>query len=257
MNIRFLLIVGMIAGTPPALAGDATLFAAASTTKAVDDIAAAYAEAGHGTLTAVLASSGQLARQIEAGAPADVFLSANPKWMDYLSERDLIVDDSRTDLLGNALVLIAPADMDGPEMHSPGAVAVDETLDLAGLLGDGQRLALADPEHAPAGQYARTSLISLGLWDDIEDRLARMADVRAVLAMVGRGETPLGILYATDAAASDGVKVLGTLPNASHPAITYPVAATRDATGDVQGAMAFLESDVARQIFRKHGFTTK
>ncbi len=226
-----------------------TVFAAASTTNAVTDIAKLY-EASHPVkIRLSFASSSTLAKQIEKGAPADVYLSANPKWMNYLEERDAIVKDSRKDLLGNRLVLIAPAD------SAIGELTVDSHLDLSGLLGEG-RLSMGDPDHVPAGMYGKKALTHLGLWEGIQDKIARAKDVRAALVLVERGECPLGEVYATDAAISSKVRVAGLFPESSHPSIVYPAALITD-TKVSQSFLAFLQSDEAAQIFKKYGFSIR
>lgn len=229
-----------------ATAAETTVFAAASTTNAMQDVAAAFTQETGTVVTPSFASSSTLAKQIEQGAPAEVFVSANPKWMDYLEDAGLLVGDTRADLLGNALVLIAPAD-------SPlDNVTVDASLDLAAFLAGG-RVAVGDPDHVPAGQYARDALQNLGLWAVAEPALARGNDVRAALALVERGEVPLGIVYSTDAAISDGVKVVGTFPAGSHKPITYPVALVKD-TPAARDLLAFLGSPAAADIFARYGF---
>ncbi len=226
------------------------IFAAASTTNAVTDVIAAYkAETGK-DVTPSFASSSTLAKQIAQGAPAGVFISANPKWMDFLATEGLLVEGSRVDLLGNALVLIAPVKDAAP-------VTVDATLPLDTLLGADGRLSVGDPDHVPAGIYAKQALTALGLWDAAEPRLARANDVRAALALVDRGETPYGIVYATDAAISDGVAVVGTFPEDSHPPITYPAALIKDADTDAAAFLDFLKSDAAAAIFKRYGFARK
>ncbi|EKV32049.1 Molybdenum ABC transporter, periplasmic molybdenum-binding protein ModA [Caenispirillum salinarum AK4] len=227
-------------------AAETSLFAAASTTNAMQDVLAAFTEATGTAVTPSFASSSTLAKQIEQGAPAEVYVSANPRWMDYLEEAGLLVDETRTDLLGNALVLIAPAD-------SPlDTVPVGAGMDLAALL-DGGRLSVGDPDHVPAGMYAEDALKRLGLWATAAPALARANDVRAALALVARGEVPLGIVYATDAAISDGVKVVGTFPEDSHKPITYPAALVAD-TPAARDLLAFLGGETAAEIFARYGF---
>ena len=226
-----------------------TVFAAASTTNAVTDIAKLYEQKHPVKVRLSFASSSTLAKQIEKGAPADVYLSANPKWMSYLEERDAIVKASRTDLLGNRLVLIAPAD------SAVGDLTVDSHLDLAGLLGDG-RLSMGDPDHVPAGMYGKKGFTTLGLWAGIKDHIARAKDVRAALVLVERGECPLGQVYATDAAISSKVRVAGLFPETSHPPIVYPAALVTD-TEASKSFLAFLQSDGAAQIFKKYGFSIR
>ena len=189
-----------------------TVFAAASTTNAVTDIASLY-QKNHATkIRLSFASSSTLAKQIEKGAPADVYLSANPKWMNYLEERGAIDKESRKDLLGNRIVLIAPSD------SSLENLTVDSHLNLADLLGEG-RLSMGDPDHVPAGMYGKKAMENLGVWESVKDKIARAKDVRAALVLVERGECPLGEVYATDAAISKKVRVAGNVfPVDSHPA---------------------------------------
>lgn len=232
----------------PALGADVTVFAAASLKNALDDISAAWkAEAGK-EATISYASSSALARQIEEGAPAEVFVSADVPWMDYLGERDLVQKDTIVDLLGNRLVLVAPSDSDA-------TVEIGPDVDLLAALGDG-RLAIGQVDSVPAGRYAREALTSLGVWDDVEGRLAQAENVRAALALVATGEAPLGIVYATDANAERAVKVVGVFPEDSHAAIVYPAALTAEAKGaDAAGFLAFLRTGTAAELFEKQGFT--
>ncbi len=225
-----------------------TLFAAASATDAVNEIAEAYAARSGGSLRPVVAASSTLARQIAQGAPADLFLSANVQWMDHLDGQQLLQDGSRVPLLSNRLVLIAPAD-------SPLRLRLTPELDLARLLGDG-RLAIGDPNHVPAGIYARQALENLGLWDQVADRLAQASNVRAALALVDRGEAAAGIVYETDAAISPRVRIVDSFPAAASPKIVYPLAivAGHDRP-EVRRVYEFLQSAEAAAIFSKHGFT--
>ncbi|EMS78176.1 molybdate ABC transporter substrate-binding protein [Desulfotignum phosphitoxidans] len=252
-----LILAAVLGGPAGADEHPITVFAAASTTNAVTDIAALYETDHPVKLRLSFASSSTLAKQIENGAPADIFLSANPKWMDYLAEKDMIVTETRRDMLGNRLVLIVP--MDSPN----DGLQVDASLDLAGLLGDG-RLSMGDPDHVPAGMYGKNAMTHLGLWDAIADRLARAKDVRAALVLVERGECPLGQVYATDAAISAKVRVAGVFPEDSHPPIVYPAALVKQGL-DVQanpGAEAlsfldFLQSGPAARVFEAYGFTVR
>ncbi len=233
----------------PARAEPPTVFAAASLTDAMEAAGKAYEEKTGHLVRFSFASSSTLARQIEAGAPADIFASANEQWMDYLQERQLIEEDSRVSPISNGLVLIAPLDSDLSD------VTVSRDTDLAAMLGDEGRLAVGDPAHVPAGIYARESLESLGLWDATEPRLARADDVRAALALVARGEAPLGIVYSTDAKIDDEVKVVGRFPADSHKPISYPFAVVKDAQGDdVDALFAFLTSEAALKIYEQYGF---
>ncbi|WP_335947357.1 molybdate ABC transporter substrate-binding protein [Salipiger bermudensis] len=231
-----------------ARAEQVTVFAAASMKTAMDEITARYAEETGNTARVSFAGSSALARQIQAGAPADVFISANPGWMDALESDGLIDDATRTDLLGNSLVLIA---------HDPKAIRVEITPDLplAEMLGE-SHLAMALVEAVPAGIYGKAALGSLGLWDAVAPKVAQADNVRAALALVATGEAPLGIVYATDAHAEPGVTVLGTFPEGSHAPITYPAARIRDGDSAVGEAfLAYLQGPVARAAFERQGFT--
>lgn len=227
--------------------GKVLVFAAASATDAVLEIADRFAAEGLGEVIASFAASATLARQIENGAPAELFISASEQWMDYLAERDGIEAASRQSFLGNRLVLIAPAE-------SPLDLAIEPGFALADALGDG-RLALGDPGFVPAGIYAKTALTTLGVWRSLESKLAPMADVRAVLAFVERGEAAAGIVYASDAAASGKVKVVGVFPDRAHPPVTYAVALVKGAGPVGRAFYDFLVSPPARAVFERHGFT--
>jgi molybdate transport system substrate-binding protein len=246
-----LALLGALAASPgKAAATEIRVFAAASLTNALQEVADAWAARGSAPVRFSFAASSTLARQIEQGAQAAIFASADEAWMDYLAQRNLIVPETRRSLLGNSLVLVAPArSAQGPVTIAPG-------LDLAALLGPRGRIAVADPAHVPAGRYAQEALTRLGLWPVAERRLARADTVLAALLFVERGDAPLGIVYATDAAASAGVRVIGTFPAESHGAITYPFALTW--AGDTAEARAFLEflaSAEAGVIWQRFGFT--
>jgi molybdate transport system substrate-binding protein len=252
------LTAGLAAGlaAPPAGARaeePVTLFAAASLTTVTGDLADAYGAAGDELPRGVFASSSTLAKQIEQGAPADLYLSANPSWMDYLEERGLIVPGSRVELLANRLVLVAPLDSPLGSFEIGLGFALAETLDRD---HEGARLVLGDPAHVPAGLYAKAALESLGIWDSVADRSANAADVRAALALVERGAAAAGIVYASDALISSRVKVLATFPETSHPAIRYPVAivAGRDRP-EVRAFYDYLLGAKAAELFRGRGFT--
>lgn len=245
-------LLGLVSGlavvlTSPAMA-EPTVFAAASMKTALDEVASAWkAETGK-TASISYAASSALAKQIEAGAPADIFISADRDWMDYLGERQLIDAATRVDLLGNSIVLVAPKD-------SASEIDIAKGFPLASLLGDG-RLAMANVDSVPAGKYGKAALEHLGVWDSVKDRLAQAENVRSALVLVSRGETPLGIVYQTDAAADPGVKVVGTFPPASHPPIVYPVALTAGtADADAGAFVAFLQTVTAKAVFEKQGFT--
>ena len=227
-----------------------TVFAAASLKNALDEVDAAFGSATGVKVTASYEASSSLARQIEAGAPADVFVSADLRWMDYVAERRHIRPETRVNLLGNTLVLIAPkeAKLD----H----VAIGPGFDIARLAGGG-RIAVADVRAVPAGLYARAALEALGAWAAAEPKLAQAENVRATLAFVARGETPLGIVYATDARIEPKVKVIGVFPEGSYPPVVYPAAATADGKDKDAAAryLAFLKSAAAKAIFEKFGFS--
>lgn len=224
------------------------VFAAASLKDALDAVIAEYP--GEAAITASYASSSVLARQIEQGAPADVFISANPEWTDYLAARDLIRADTRADLLGNGLVLVAPAASDVALEIAPG-------FDLAGALGGG-RLAMGDPAHVPAGIYGQAALESLGVWRAVEAQVARADNVRAALALVARDEAPLGIVYRSDALADPSVRVVGAFPEDSHPPIIYPAAVIAASEHPAAaGLVDFLQSAAAAPVFEGFGFSLR
>lgn len=227
-----------------------TVFAAASLTDALRALGRQWAARGNPMPRFSFAASSTLARQIEQGAPADLFMSADEAWADYLQQRNLLADGTRSSPLGNALVLIAPADAARP-------VVLTRGTDLAALLGPHRRIATGDPAHVPAGRYAEAALTWMGQWQALAPRLARADNVRAALLLVERGEAPLGIVYATDAAASPGVRVIGTFPAESHAPITYPFAVTRRAEGHAQAhaLLAFLTSAEVTPTWQRFGFT--
>lgn len=230
-----------------------TVFAAASLQDALRALEPDWRAGGAANppMRLSFAASSALARQIEQGAPADLFLSADEPWMDYLAQRDLILPETRVSPLGNALVLVAPA-------RSPLLpVTIGAGTDLAALLGPQGRLATGDPAHVPVGLYAKAALEQLGQWAVVAPRLARAENVRAALLLVERGEAPLGIVYATDARASPGVKVLGRFPAGSHPPVTYPFAVLRRAAGraEARALLAFLAGPEAAATWRRFGFT--
>jgi molybdate transport system substrate-binding protein len=223
------------------------IFAAASLKDALDEVNAAYQHDKGQETTVSYAASSTLAKQIEATAPADIFTSADLDWMDYLAKRNLIKPETRTNLLGNRLVLIAP-------INSAVKLSIGPNFSLPEALGSG-RLAIADPSSVPAGKYGKAALEALGVWTSVVDKLAPAENVRATLLLVSRGEAPLGIVYQTDALADKGVKILGTFPDSTHPPIIYPIAAVAGSTnpGDM-GYIAYLKSPAARLIFEKQGF---
>ena len=235
----------------PGQAADSVMvFAAASTTNAVTDIGALFVKKNIGRFVPSFASSSTLAKQIEKGAPANVFLSANEKWMNYLEEKKLIDPSSRFDLLGNRIALIAPADSDVKVKIAP-------DFDLAKILDDG-KLAMGDPDHVPAGIYGKQALEKLGVWDNVKDKVVRAKDVRSALVLVERGEAPLGVVYTTDAAITDKVKIVGIFPEDSHPPIVYPVALVAgNENPTARSFLEFLKTPEAKAVFEKYGFTVR
>jgi molybdate transport system substrate-binding protein len=225
-----------------------TVFAAASMKNALDDVNAAYTKATGAKVVSSYAASSALAKQIESGAPADAFVSADLKWMDYLQDKKAIKTDTRVNLLGNTLVLIAPKDA------KLGNVTISQRFHLAKLAGDG-RIATGDVKAVPVGLYAKAALEKLGSWAAVEPKFAMSDNVRAALLLVSRGEAALGIVYETDAKVDPGVKIIGTFPEGSHPPVTYPVAATATAKADVASYLEFLRGKAAKDIFEKYGFT--
>lgn len=232
---------------PLARAADVTVFAAASLGDALQDIGAAYRRSTGHTAAISCAASSVLARQIENSQGADVFMSADSDWMDYLDRKHLLASGTRENLLGNRLVLIAPA-------ASKARLKIAPAFDIAGALGGG-RLALADPQSVPAGRYAKAALTKLGAWNAVKGRLAPAENVRVALAYVARGETPLGIVYATDAKAEPRVRVVDTFTEDTHPPIVYPVALTKDAKPLAREFESFLSSPAAARIFQRDGFS--
>lgn len=225
------------------------VFAAASLKTALDDVAASWKGETGRTAAISYAASSALARQIEQGAPADIFISADLAWMDYLAENGLIKSETRAELLGNAIVLVAPKDSAAETTIAPG-------FDLQGLIGDG-RLAMADTAAVPAGRYGKAALETLGVWDDVKDSVAEAENVRAALLLVSRGEAPLGIVYRTDAAADASIRIVGTFPEDSHPPVVYPAAVTASATHpDATAFLDYLKTNAARALFERHGFTS-
>ena len=224
------------------------VFAAASLKNALDDAAAGWVKAGHAAPKISYAASNVLAKQIEEGAPADLFFSADLDWMAYATKKGSIQPDSVVDLLGNTIVLVAPKDAATPIDIRPG-------FDLAAALGSG-RLAMGNVDAVPAGKYGKAALQKLGAWDSVKDRVAQAESVRAALVLVSRGEAPLGIVYATDATADANVKTVGTFPDDTHPPIIYPVALTKAATSpDAASFLAYLRGADAKSAFEKQGFT--
>jgi molybdate transport system substrate-binding protein len=247
----FLGFVAALSGAPqPLIAQEQiTVFAAASLKNALDDTNAAFTKATGIKVVASYEASSALAKQIEQGAPADIFISADLRWMDYANEHKLIKPDTRVNLLGNKLVLITPKD------SRLDHVAIGDGFDIAKLAGDG-RIAVADVKALPAGLYAKAALEKLGAWTAAEPKLAQAENVRATLAFVARGETPVGIVYETDARIEPKVKIIGAFPDGSYPPVTYPVAAT--ASGKAATAaryLSFLATPAAKAIFERYGFS--
>jgi molybdate transport system substrate-binding protein len=246
--MRFLLFLFVLLAPLASRAQELTVFAAASLTDAMKDVSAQWAQAGHQALRMSFGSSSTLARQIEQGAPVNLFASADERWMDYLADKQLIAADTRKELLGNDLVLVVAAD-------KPQHVTIGRGFDLLGLLGPNGRLATGDPAHVPVGIYAEQALRKLGLWDGVAPRLARTDDVRAALLLVERGEAPAGIVYATDAAVSKAVMIAGTFPADSHDPISYPFAVTKAGdTAEARALLTFLAGPQARAVFEQRGF---
>ena len=225
-----------------------TVFAAASLKNALDDTNAAFTKATGLKVIASYEASSALAKQIEQGAPADVFISADLRWMDYAAEHKLIKPDTRVNLLGNKLVLIAPKD------SKLDHVAIGDGFDIAKLAGDG-RIAVADVKAVPAGLYAKAALEKLGAWTAAEPKLAQAENVRATLAFVARGETPVGIVYETDARIEPKVKIIGAFPDGSYPPVTYPVAATANGKTTAARYLSFLATPASKAIFERYGFS--
>lgn len=249
-----LVLLSMLVASHPARAQKAevatvTVFAAASLKSALDEAAGGFTQSTGNKVVASYAASSALARQIEQAAPADVFISADLEWMDHLAGKGLIRADTRVNLLGNRLVLIKSASQSTD-------LKIEKGFDLAAALGVG-RLAVADVKAVPAGKYAKAALESLGVWTSVESRIAQSENVRAALALVARGEAPLGIVYETDARAEPKVNVVGAFPDSSHPAIIYPVAVTQasGAPDAAKALIAYLVSTAGMDIFKKHGFT--
>ncbi|NIJ35018.1 molybdate ABC transporter substrate-binding protein [Sphingomonas oligoaromativorans] len=236
----------------PAMARDARaplVLAAASLQESLTAAADAWAAKGHARPTISFAASSALARQIDAGAPADIFISADEPWMDDVQKNGHVAPGTRVSFLANRLVLIAPA-------TSKGSIAIRKGFPLAQALGDG-RLAMADPDSVPAGKYGKAALTALGVWPQVEPKVARGDSVRAALAFVERGEAPYGIVYETDAKASRAVRIAGIFPENTHPAVTYPIARlTGSASPEAEGFRRFLLSSAGRAIFQRYGFLT-
>jgi len=241
-------LAAALAAPVQAAAEDITVFAAASMKNALDEIVTAWnAETGNKAVVSYAGSSA-LAKQIQEGAPADVFISAAVNWMDTLEEGKLIKPETRVDLLGNSIVLVAHGTEAAPVAIAPG-------FDLAGMLGQ-NRLAMALVDSVPAGVYGKAALTSLEVWDAVEPKVAQADNVRAALALVATGEAPFGIVYATDAVAEPGVSVVGAFPAGSHPPIIYPAAVTAETTmPEAEAFLTYLSGAKARMAFEGQGFT--
>jgi len=242
------IVFGFVASVPVvAQTRDILVFSAASLKDALDDIDAQYLRQSGKKVVVSYAASSALAKQIEAGAPADIFISADLDWMDYLAERKLIKPETRKNLVGNTLVLIAPA-------SSAVNLTIAPNFPLAQTLG-GERLAMADPRAVPAGKYGKAALEKLGVWSSVADKVASAENVRATLLLVARGEAPLGIVYATDALADKGVKIIGEFPPDAHPPIIYPIAAVAGSSNPaVAPYLDYLQAPAAKAAFEKQGF---
>ena len=227
--------------------GDLVVFAAASLKNALDAVNAQWQKETGKKATVSYAASPALAKQMEHGAPAQMFISADLDWMDYVERKNLIKPETRSDLLGNRIVLIAPRD-------KAKAVDIRPGFDLAKVLGDG-RLAMANVDAVPAGRYGKAALEKLGVWGSASGRLAQAENVRAALLLVSRGEAPAGIVYATDAASDKGVAIVGTFPEDTHPPIVYPIALTTSAGPDAAAFLSYVKSGRARPLFEAQGFT--
>lgn len=244
------LICAAALAAPAALAqsrADITLYAAVSLRDALDELTRAYEKQGRGSAAVSYAATPALARRIEQGAPADLFIAADRDWMDYLAQRGLIRIESRVDLLTNRLVLIAPAD-------SRASLTIGRGFPLAALLGD-RRLAMADPDSVPAGKYGRAALEALGIWGEISPKVARAENVRVALALVARAETPFGIVYRSDAVVDRRVRVVGEFSASLHPPIVYPAAVVAGSRSKIAYPyLRYLRSIAARSVWERHGF---
>jgi molybdate transport system substrate-binding protein len=243
----FLLATYLTVASPVVIAADVTVFAAASLKEAMDAQAKQFEASTGNKVTVSYGASNTLAKQIEAGAPADIFISADLDWMDYLDQRHLIAPNARLDLLRNTLVLIAPS-------SSNSALKIGPNFGLAAALGT-EKLAMANPDSVPAGKYGKGALEKLGVWTSVEKQVARAENVRAALALVSRGEAPLGIVYKTDALADKGVRVVDTFPPDSYAPIIYPAAVVAASKSAAAGPLLdYLRSAPARSVWEKYGF---
>lgn len=248
LTILFAALLGLAGPAVAAPADPPLVLAAASLQESLTAAADAWARTSHTRPRLSFGASSALARQIAAGAPADLFFSADEEWMDYVAERGAVVAGTRGDVLGNRLVVVARAGTAG---------RLRDRAEIARTLGAGP-LAMADPDSVPAGRYGKAALVSLGSWDRVAPRVVRAENVRAALALVERGAAPFGIVYRTDALASPTVRIVGTFPAASHPAIVYPLARLKTATSaDADGFRRFLTSARGKGIFTRYGFTAR
>lgn len=247
----FPLLMTIVAALSPTVAATAKpplVLAAASLQESLNAAADAWVARHHERPILSFAASSALAKQIDAGAPADVFISADEPWMDDVQKNGFVASGTRVSFLANTLVLIAPA-------TSKGSIAIRPGFPLAQALGGGGRLAMADPDSVPAGKYGKAALTTLGVWPSVQDKVVRGDSVRAALAFVERGEVPYGIVYATDALSSKGVRIVGVFPSSSHAPITYPIARLTASTNrEAEAFRLFLISAQGRAIFRHYGF---
>jgi molybdate transport system substrate-binding protein len=249
----FVVAVLSIVAAPIAQAPQTVLvFAAASMKGALDEVGAIVTRRTGVAMKVSYAATSTLAKQIEEGAPADIFVSADEQWMDYLAARTLVAPASRVNVVSNRLVLIAPKDPKNPDQRP--ALAIAPGFGLAAALGPSGRLAVADPASVPAGRYGKAALTALGVWPGVASRLAPADNVRAALAFVARGEAPLGIVYQSDVIAEPGVAIVGIFPERTHPRIVYPAALTVRARPEAKAVLDVIASAEARAVFVKHGF---
>jgi molybdate transport system substrate-binding protein len=237
----------VVVASPIAAAAGITVFAAASLKEALDEQAKTFEASTGNKVVVSYGGSNALAKQIEAGAPADLFISADLDWMDYVATRNLLAPNARFDLLRNTLVLIAPS-------SSSSTLKIAPNFGLAAALGT-EKLAMANPDSVPAGKYGKSALEALGVWASVEKQVARAETVRAALVLVSRGEAPFGIVYKTDALADKGVKVVDTFPPNSHPPIIYPAALVASSKSTAaKPLLDYLRSAPAGSVWEKYGF---
>jgi len=254
LGVAGVVAAAMLVWGPPqapvrAQGGDVVVFAAASLKNALDAVNAQWQKETGKRVSISYAASSALAKQIEQGAPAQMFISADLDWMDYVAGKNLIKPDTRSNLLGNRIVLIAPKDTAQP-------IEIKAGFDLARMLGEG-RLSMANVDAVPAGKYGKAALEKLGAWASVSGKIAQAENVRAALLLVSRGEAPAGIVYQTDAAADPSVRIIGTFPEDAHPPIIYPMALTAGANPrDAAAFLAYVKSASAKPLFEAQGFTT-